>query len=87
MNKTPGYVFARTTTSEQTLDLRYALKGDVNLSHSSLVTEQQAALYGWGNLIVPDGRSIDTKLSNVVVTGDTINVPFNVDTKGIALSG
>jgi hypothetical protein len=87
VNKTPGYVFARTTTGEQTLDLRYALKGDVNLSHSSLVTEQQAAIYGWGNLVVPDGRSIDTKVNNVVVTGDTINIPFNVDTKGIALSG
>jgi len=87
VNKTSGYVFARTTTSEQTLDLRYALKGDVNLSHSSLVTEQQAAIYGWGNLVVPSGQSIDTKVNNVVVTGDTINIPFNVDTKGIALSG
>lgn len=86
-NKTPSFVHARTTTSEQTLDIRYALKGDVNLSHSSLVTEQQAAIYGWGNLVVPDGRSIDTKLNNVVVTGDTINIPFNVDTKGIVLSG
>ena len=86
-NKTPSFVHARTTTSEQTLDLRYALKGDVNLSHSSLVTEQQAAIYGWGNLVVPSGESIDTKVNNVVVTGDTINIPFNVDTKGIALSG
>ncbi len=86
-NKTPYFVHARTTTGEQTLDIRYALKGDVNLSHSSLVTEQQAAIYGWGNLVVPDGRSIDTKVNNVVVTGDTINIPFNVDTKGIVLSG
>ncbi len=38
-------------------------------------------------LVVPDGRSIDTKVTNVVVTGDTINIPFNVDTKGIVLSG
>lgn len=82
-----AHVSMATTTSEQNLALNYVLKGDVNLSHSSLVTEQQAALYGWGNLIVPDGRSIDTKLNNVVVTGDTINVPFNIDTKGIALSG
>lgn len=83
----PNFVTKATTTSEQNLALNYVLKGDVNLSHSSLVTEQQAALYEWGNLIVPDGRSIDTKLNNVVVTGDTINVPFNIDTKGIALSG
>lgn len=87
VNKAPGYVFARTTTSEQTLDLRYALKGDVNLSHSSLVTEQQAAIYGWGNLVVPDGRSIDVQLNNVVVTGNTIAIPFTVDTKTLKLSG
>lgn len=82
-----AHVSMATTTSEQNLALNYVLKGDVNLSHSSLVTEQQAAIYGWGNLVVPDGRSIDTKLNNVVVTGDTINIPFNIDTKGIALSG
>jgi len=87
VNKAPGYVFARTTTSEQSLDLRYALKGDVNLSHSSLVTEQQGASIMMGNLVVPGAGSIDTKLNNVVVTGDTINIPFNVDTKGISLSG
>ena len=87
VNKAPGYVFARTTTSEQTLDLRYALKGDVNLSHSSLVTEQQAAICGWGNLVVPDGRSIDVQLNNVVVTGNTIAIPFTVDTKTLKLSG
>jgi hypothetical protein len=87
VNKTSGYVFARTTTSEQTLDLRYALKGDVNLSHSSPITEQQGASIMMGNLVVPGAGSIDTKLNNIVVTGDTINIPFNVDTKGISLSG
>jgi len=82
-----NFVNKTTTTAEQSLQLNYVLKGDVNLSHSSLVTEQQAAMYMFGDLVVPDGRSIDTKLNNVVVTGDTINIPFNVDTKGIALSG
>jgi hypothetical protein len=87
VTETPSYVFAQTTTSEQTLDLRYALKGDVNLSHSSPVTEQQGASIMMGNLVVPGAGSIDTKLNNIVVTGDTINIPFNVDTKGISLSG
>jgi hypothetical protein len=87
VTETPSYVFAQTTTSEQALDLRYALKGDVNLSHSSPVTEQQGASIMMGNLVVPGAGSIDTKLNNIVVTGDTINIPFNVDTKGISLSG
>jgi len=86
-NKTSGYVHTRTTTSEQTLDLRYALKGDVNLSHSSLVTEQQAAMYMMGDLVVPGGQSIDVNLNNVVVTGNTIAIPFTVDTKTLKLSG
>jgi len=77
-NKTSGYVHTRTTTSEQTLDLRYALKGDVNLSHSSLVTEQQAAIYGWGNLVVPSGQSIDTKVNNVVVTRVSYYLVYNM---------
>ncbi len=87
VNKTSGYVFARTTTSEQTLDLRYALKGDVNLSHSSLVTEQQGASIMMGDLVVPGAGSIDVTLNNVVVTGNSIAIPFNVDTKTLKLSG
>jgi hypothetical protein len=87
VGKSLNHVFAHTTTSEQTLDLRYALKGDVNLSHSSLVTEQQGSSIMMGNLVVSGAGSIDTKLNNIVVTGDTINIPFNVDTKGISLSG
>ena len=86
-NKNTSFVHARTTTSEQTLDLRYALKGDVNLSHSSLVTEQQAAIYMMGDLVVPGAGSIDVNLNNVVVTGNTIAIPFNVDTKTLKLSG
>ncbi len=80
-------MFARTTTSEQTLDLRYALKGDVNLSHSSLVTEQQGASIMMGDLVVPGAGSIDVTLNNVVVTGNSIAIPFNVDTKTLKLSG
>ena len=86
-NKDLYSTLVRTTTSEQGLDLRYILKGDVNTSHSSLVTDQQGAAIMMGDLVVPDGREIDTKLNNIVVTGDTITIPFNVDTKGIALSG
>jgi hypothetical protein len=87
VTETPSYVFARTTTSEQTLDLRYALKGDVNLSHSSPITEQQGASIMMGDLVVPGAGSIDVTLNNVVVTGNSIAIPFNVDTKTLKLSG
>jgi hypothetical protein len=87
VGKSLNHVFARTTTSEQTLDLRYALKGDVNLSHSSLVTEQQGSSIMMGDLVVPGAGSIDVTLNNVVVTGNSIAIPFNVDTKTLKLSG
>lgn len=81
----------RTTTSQQTLDLRYALKGDVNLSHSSLVTDpaiaSSVAHVVAGDLIVPGAPSIDVNLNNVVVTSNNISVPFTVDTKNIKLTG
>lgn len=83
----PNFVTKATTTAEQGLNLNYVLKGDVNLSHSSPVTEQQASIYNMGNLVVPGAGSIDVNLNNVVVTGNTIAIPFTVDTKTLKLSG
>lgn len=84
----PYYVQVKTTTADQTVNLNYVLKGDVNLSHSSLVTEQQpAASVVMGNLVVPNGSSIDVHLNNAVLTTDNVTIPFNVDTKGLKLTG
>lgn len=69
-----------TTTQDQALAVKYALRGDANLSHSSPRTQQGAAL------MLPD-RNVQLNLSNVVVTSNTITVPFQLDTKGLALSG
>jgi len=82
-----AYASLATTTAEQSLALNYVLRGDVNLSHSSLVTEQQAAMYSMSSLVVPGAGSIDVNLNNVVVTSNTIAIPFIVDTKTLKLSG
>jgi len=65
------------------------LRGDVNLSHSSPATaaQQQQAAFRMGNFIVPGASSIDVNLNNVIVTGNTLSIPFNVDTKNLKLSG
>jgi hypothetical protein len=76
-----------TSTSEQGLALNYVLRGDVNLSHSSAVSEQQSASIVMGDLVVPGAGSIDVTLNNVVVTGNSIAIPFNVDTKTMKLTG
>ena len=83
----PYYTQITTGTSEQTLGLKYVLKGDVNLSHSSPVSSGGGAAIMMGNLIVPNAPSIDVTLANSVVTTNDITIPFNVDTKNIKLSG
>ena len=82
----PFFTQLQTSTVEQTVPLKYVLRGDVNLSHSSAVAAQ-AATFKMGNFVVPGASSIDVTLNNVVVTGNTINIPFNVDTKTLKLSG
>ena len=81
----PSYVQLQTTNADQTVTLKYVLRGDVNLSHSSAVT--QAAAFRMGNFVVPGASSIGVNLNNVIVTSNNITIPFNVDTKGLKLSG
>lgn len=76
-----------TTNQDQYVPLRYVLKGDVNLSHSSLVTEQQSAAIIMGNLVVNGAGSINVGLDNVIVTNNNITIPFNVNTNGLKLTG
>lgn len=84
----PYYVQVKTTTADQNVTLKYVLKGDVNLSHSSLVTGQQpAASTTMGNFVVPGESSIDVELKNVVVTNNNVTIPFTVDTKNVYLTG
>jgi hypothetical protein len=71
---------------DQSVPLKYVLRGDVNLSHSSAVAAQ-AATFTMGNFVVPGASSIDVNLNNVIVTGNTLSIPFNVDTKTLKLSG
>jgi hypothetical protein len=79
----------QTSAVDQNVTLKYVLRGDVNLSHSSLVTAaaQQAAAFTMGRFIVPGASSINVNLNNVIVTGNTLSIPFNVDTKNLKLSG
>ena len=82
----PFFTQLQTSAVEQTVPLKYVLRGDVNLSHSSAVAAQ-AATFKMGNFVVPGASSIDVNLNNVIVTGNTLSIPFNVDTKSLKLSG
>lgn len=76
-----------TTTADQTVSLSYMIPGDVNLSHSSPTTAGTGAALRMSSLVVPNAPSIDVNLNNVVVTSNNITIPFDIDTKGVSLSG
>lgn len=82
----PFFTQLQTSAVDQTVPLKYVLRGDVNLSHSSAVAAQGAA-FKMGNFVVPGAPSIDVTLNNAVVTSNNISIPFNVDTKNVKLSG
>jgi len=80
--KTASYALPFTTTTQnQVLAVKYALRGDPNLSHSSPLP----AAGGGAALVLPE-RNIQLNLSNVVVTSNTITVPFQIDTKDLSVS-
>jgi hypothetical protein len=74
------------------LDLKYALWGDINRSHSSQVRDaggniKTNALVSlrtndFVNTPIPLATSIDVSLKNIVVTSNAIEIPVSVDTKG-----
>lgn len=86
---TTTFIQLQTGAADQNVTVKYVLRGDVNLSHSSLVTAaaQQTAAFTMGRFIAPGASSIDVNLNNVIVTGNTLSIPFNVDTKTLKLSG
>jgi hypothetical protein len=89
--------------SNQILDLKYLLWGDVNRSHSSQVlvidnganvvaTNAKASMltntaFRMMNSTVSAPTSIDVNFSNVTVTSNDIVIPIAVNTKGASLGG
>jgi hypothetical protein len=89
--------------SNQILNLKYLLWGDVNRSHSSQVvvvdngssavaTNAKASMltntaFRTMNSTVSAPTSIDVNLSNVTVTSNDIVIPIAVNTKGASLGG
>lgn len=89
--------------SNQILDLKYLLWGDVNRSHSSQViviengsnvvaTNAKASLltntaFRTMNVTISDPTSIDVNFSNVTVTSNDIIIPIVVNTNGASVGG
>ena len=72
-----GMDFHTDTTATDTLNLKYFIPGDVNLSYSSALTVNNP-----GSQAAPvlDNTFIDVNLNNLVVTSNSIEIPFEVST-------
>jgi hypothetical protein len=97
------YIKTGTLGTNQILDLKYLLWGDVNRSHSSqvvesvsgtstVVTNAKASLinntaFRTMNATVSAPTSIDVNLSNVTVTTNTVEIPININTKEANVGG
>ena len=70
------------------LDLKYALLGDINRSHSSQVVDAQGAIKVNGFINTPNPiQGIDVSLNNIVVTSNDIEIPIAISTGSISISG
>ena len=90
----------RTGATSTTLDLKYVIPGDINRSHSSQVVNSQGQIQtnsanglmtvglmsSFPNTTNTNLSIIDVTLNNLTVTSNTIEIPFNVDTKGSNVS-
>jgi hypothetical protein len=69
--------FHTDTTATDTLNLKYFIPGDVNLSYSSALTVNTP---GAQAVPVLDNIFINVNLNNLVVTTNSIEIPFEVST-------
>ena len=78
----PNHYGFTTTNVNQTINLKYLLLGDPNLSMSSPLSNGYNLRMSNLNAIMPN---IDVNLTNAVVTTNTVTVPFEIDTRGVLL--
>jgi len=70
------------------LDLKYALLGDINRSHSSQVIDAQGVIKVNSFINTPSPiQGINVSLNNLVVTSDNIEIPINLSTGNVSISG
>ena len=70
------------------LDLKYALLGDINRSHSSQVIDAQGVIKVNGFINTPNPiQGIDVSLNNLVITSNNIEIPIALSTGNISISG
>lgn len=81
------FIYFRTTTTNQVLDLNYLIAGDINRSHSSqVVKENKIQSFSLVNTPV-EKKAVMVSLANSVVESDNISIPVSINTDGMNLCG
>ena len=81
------FIWIKTTTSNQSLDLNYLIAGDINRSHSSQVVKENT-IQSFSLVNTPiEKKSVVVSLSNSVIESDNISVPISINTDGMDLCG
>lgn len=81
------FIYFRTTTTNQALDLNYLIAGDINRSHSSqVVKENTIQSFSLMNTPTPK-KAVLVSLENAVIESDNISIPVSINTDGLNLCG
>jgi hypothetical protein len=82
------FIYFRTTTANQTLDLNYLIAGDINRSHSSQVVATDGTIKSFSLLNTPIAKkAVLVSLENAVIESDNISIPMNINSDGLSLCG
>lgn len=75
------FIYFKTSTSNQQLDLNYLLAGDINRSHSSQVVDTAGTIksFSFVNTPVATKTPISVYIATSIVNTDNINVPIITD--------
>ena len=83
------YIYFKTSTVNQNLNLNYLIAGDVNRSHSSQVVAADGTIKSFAFVNTPNVAKspIIVNLNNSVVTNDYISIPFTIDAGAMSVCG
>jgi hypothetical protein len=83
-----NFIYFRTTTTNQVLDLNYLIAGDINRSHSSQVVDTAGKIQSFSLVNTPIAKkAVAVSLANAVVESDNISIPVSINTDGLSICG
>lgn len=82
------FIYFRSTTTNQVLDLNYLIVGDINRSHSSQIVATDGTIKSFSLINTPvPKKAVAVSLSNAVVESDNISIPVSINTDGLSICG